>query len=561
MARNLAPPRRYPLLITAVAGLLMIAMAVAWNDHLRADGSTLAGNVYLADVDTSTLEVGEARAVVVDRARRILETPITVVTGSEDVVFSAQDLGFTYDVELAVAKLSGARHHGGFLEVAWSWMTTSLDEITVEDPIGFNPEIAGSALAEVPEMIIEPVVEPVVRFQGNGLLAVEPGNAGKRVDVTDLISRIGRLDVTVGAQSIEAGHIIDQPRVTDFAARSIAESLNAVTEGGAEFLAGSKHATLTTTQIRRHLSASVSNGLLRPQFDVEGLEAAIAKAFGQPVGRFTPPALDMLDGTPVVIAPGTPAPVCCDIGSVRDAADRIIAGGVGPWWLRARPNHDPEMEAWADGSLIVDQVSEFTTPHACCESRVKNIQLIADLVRGAYLIPGETFSLNDYVGERTREAGFVPAGAIRYGRLTDEVGGGVSQFATTIFNAAYFAGLQFDEYQSHSIYFSRYPFGREATISTPRPDLVFTNTTPYPVMIWTTYDDRSITVSMYSTRGVEVVELGQRISRRNQCTHVETDRQRVYPDGRVEVDTVEANYRPAEGIDCNGNVIPRPAGT
>jgi hypothetical protein len=87
-----------------------------------------------------------------------------------------------------------------------------------------------------------------------------------------------------------------------------------------------------------------------------------------------------------------------------------------------------------------------------------------------------------------------------------------------------------------------------------------TNTTEYPILVWTSYTDDSITVSMYSTAHILVEEIDQRTSRRGACTHVETDRQRTYPDGRVVVDTFLADYRPAEGIDCNGNPIPRPPG-
>jgi vancomycin resistance protein YoaR len=118
--------------------------------------------------------------------------------------------------------------------------------------------------------------------------------------------------------------------------------------------------------------------------------------------------------------------------------------------------------------------------------------------------------------------------------------------------------MDFDEYRSHTLYFSRYPYGREATISSPAPDLVMTNTTDHPILIWTSYTDQSITVSMYSTKHVKIAELDQRTSRRGACTHVETDRQRTYPDGRAVVDTFIADYRPAEGIDCNGNQIPPP---
>jgi vancomycin resistance protein YoaR len=142
--------------------------------------------------------------------------------------------------------------------------------------------------------------------------------------------------------------------------------------------------------------------------------------------------------------------------------------------------------------------------------------------------------------------------------MTDEVGGGVSQFTTTMFNAAFYGGLDLDEYQSHSVYFSRYPYGREATLSVPGPDLVVTNSTPYPVLIWPTYDSNSITVSLYSTKNVEVEEIDHRVSSRRLCRHSEIDRQRTFSDGHVVVDTIEANYRPGDGLDCDGKSLPEP---
>jgi vancomycin resistance protein YoaR len=98
----------------------------------------------------------------------------------------------------------------------------------------------------------------------------------------------------------------------------------------------------------------------------------------------------------------------------------------------------------------------------------------------------------------------------------------------------------------------------EATISNPAPDLIIRNSTPYPVLIDTSYTDTSISVSMFSTKHSAVEELDQRVSQRGACTHVETDRQRTYPDGQVVIDTFVADYRPAEGVDCAGNRIPRP---
>src|SRR5690606_41832737 len=95
----------------------------------------------------------------------------------------------------------------------------------------------------------------------------------------------------------------------------------------------------------------------------------------------------------------------------------------------------------AEAVGVREPVATFTTNSAGGQRRVQNIHRFADLIRGAVILPGETFSANAHVGERTREKGFVEAGAIYAGVYVEDVGGGVSQFATTLFNAAFFAGL------------------------------------------------------------------------------------------------------------------------
>jgi vancomycin resistance protein YoaR len=149
---------------------------------------------------------------------------------------------------------------------------------------------------------------------------------------------------------------------------------------------------------------------------------------------------------------------------------------------------------------IEDQLSTFTTEHASGEPRVQNIHLAADLLDGALVLPDKMFSLNERVGPRTKERGFVSAPVIYEGEFTEDVGGGTSQLATTTFNAAFFAGYPFVEYQPHSFYIDRYPMGREATVSYPAPDLKFRNDTAHSFVIATSYTDSSITVSIYGTR-------------------------------------------------------------
>ena len=144
----------------------------------------------------------------------------------------------------------------------------------------------------------------------------------------------------------------------------------------------------------------------------------------------------------------------------------------------------------------------FTTSYTCCEPRVTNIQRMAETVDGTVIGPGEQFSLNGVAGERTKENGYKPAPTIGEGNeLIDTVGGGVSQYSTTSYNAAYFAGLQIDSHTPHSFYISRYPPGRESTLNFGSIDLLWTNDTKAPVVIRSSASDTSVTVSIYGGNG------------------------------------------------------------
>ncbi len=192
----------------------------------------------------------------------------------------------------------------------------------------------------------------------------------------------------------------------------------------------------------------------------------------------------------------------------------------------------------------------FTTSYSCCEPRVTNIQRIAATVDGTTIAPGEQFSLNGVAGERTRDNGYKPAPTIgENNELIDTVGGGVSQFSTTIYNAAYFAGLQIDAHTPHSFYISRYPPGREATLNFGSIDLLWTNDTEAPVVVRASASDTSVTVSIFGGNG------GRRVRAATQSRtdnggggfDITVDRVIVYGDGTRKREPYTTSYgTPAE---------------
>lgn len=157
----------------------------------------------------------------------------------------------------------------------------------------------------------------------------------------------------------------------------------------------------------------------------------------------------------------------------------------------------------AQKATFDDVMGTFTTGGFTAASGT-NIRRVAEQVNGAIVLPGETFSLNGYTGPRGSAQGYVESGIILDGHADKAVGGGISQFATTLYNASYFAGMDDVAHTPHSYYISRYPAGREATVYEGAIDLQFKNPFDTPVMITATAGADSVTVELRGVRHVTV---------------------------------------------------------
>ncbi len=148
-------------------------------------------------------------------------------------------------------------------------------------------------------------------------------------------------------------------------------------------------------------------------------------------------------------------------------------------------------------------ISSFTTGGFAADSG-QNIRRVAEQVDGTVVEPGQTFSLNGSTSPRNAANGYVEAGIIEDGRPKRGIGGGVSQFATTLYNASYFAGMTDVEHQEHSYYISRYPAGREATVFEGAIDLRFRNNGRAPVLIQTVWSPSDVTVRFLGSKQYDV---------------------------------------------------------
>ena len=154
------------------------------------------------------------------------------------------------------------------------------------------------------------------------------------------------------------------------------------------------------------------------------------------------------------------------------------------------------------GDLPTERVARFTTFYDCCQPRVTNIRTIAAEIDGAVVQPGETFSIDAITGPRTSAGGYVPAPYLINGQgACCAVGGGVSQFGTTIHNAVFWGGFDVVTFRPHSGWISRYPLGIEHTLVYQAIDFKFTNDTVTPVTIRTSSTSTSVTVELWGNQG------------------------------------------------------------
>ncbi len=585
------------LLILAVGGNL-----AAYGIDTRVHNGQVLRNVTLSFDDGTTPDIAigglsedDLRQLLEDLAaqhgQRTVEWSLPT-DPSRTVTTTMSELNLGIDVDATVANAMAAGRSGNLGSRVEQWLDAFSDphRVSVSYFAETNPN--SPALADVEDIIVSEPTDPKIEFADtSGAIIFTPGQDGSIICASDIVSQvIAAADPK--AQKINVGEIPATTVPTRFSNQALTASISELNRKTARGLTvtsktppsvsqPSVSRQFTSAEIRRWLeidlelrptrlpelscanlseynsnqSAEIKIALADPQ----AVHAAFEERYSDDIvpGNFG--VITVLNDTPVAPFP-EPGYRCCDEFDT-DGVLHTIFSDQDDASLEVPFRQDPELlpDFAQDGEIKV-KVGEFTTMHQPNEPRVTNIQRFADLVRGAIIEPGELFSLNDHVGERTEEKGFVEAGVIYRGIFQTDVGGGVSQFATTFFNAAFFAGLDFREYMSHSLYISRYPYGREATISWPYVDLVVENTTPYPILIWTSYTDTSITVTMYSTKSLEAEQTDQIEVEEGVCIRVYTERTRTYLDGRqAPPDRVTALYRPEEGITCTGEpFVPAP---
>ncbi len=541
--------RRCLYALVALVGIAIIVVG-AWAIDLRSHDGRVMRGVTLAARPVSRLTSAELERVVAEVARELPTQTVRVRAPGGGFTTDAQALGVRVSEPATVRAALSVGRTGALPGRISTWIRSLWGEHRAPVKISVDSSDVYATVAAKDPGPRTPPTEPSIEFKKGTLTAVE-GKPGKGIDARNVIDNLPRaaIDGRTMVVEVERGDVA--PRFSMKTAERLAAELQTQVAEPLPVRAGNESTSVPVATLRSWLGSRADENGLRPTVDgkaaLADLEKLLAKA-GEPAveTRFS------VEGDAVSIIAGANGTKCCAEGAVALVERALFDDDDAPPPPLPLTEREPELTVDEAQKLgITAPIASFTTKHPGRQPRVANIHRISDLLRGKVIPPGKSLSVNDIVGRRTAAKGFVSAPVIEDGKFSESIGGGISQFATTLFNAAFEAGLDFGEYQSHSIYISRYPYGREATLSYPAPDLELENKSPFGVLLWPTYTDTSITVTIYSTKFADVRQTGQSVSRRGACKRVTTERTRTWlADGRTEVDKVFATYRPGEGINC-----------
>ena len=473
------------LLVAIVAAI--VGLAYAGSPQRLAEGVTIAG------IDVGGMTVQEARAFLEERSRRLEDEPVTFTSGARQWEIRPRTLGvepnWAAAVEAARRQGDGLGPIQGFRRLESRFFGADLNPPTqaYDAALSYQISLLAKEIDRAPR-------DASIRLRGLTPVIV-PARTGRKLDPQAAETVLVRALASFDRPPVGLPVTVTPPKVSAAALQPVLARAKLALSEPVRLVHGT-----TAFRVPRWRLATL---LDLPENGARELKIGGAAATGYfaklstTVGHEPVDATFAVSGDTVTVVPDRPG-VGVDVprtaSALLDAAlsrTNRQAGIV----VSETPAERSAAEAEAMG--ITERMATYTTAYAGSSDRIRNLQLAVAALDGALIPPGGEFSFNERVGERTIERGYRAAPVIIAGEYEDDVGGGVSQVATTVFNVAWEAGLKITERNPHALYISRYQLGRDATVNYPDLDLRFVNDTKNWILMKGAYGGSGIAVSLY----------------------------------------------------------------
>lgn len=467
--------------VAAVVGVLVVLAGVTYVGGYLAAGDTVPRRASVAGVDIGGMEPSGAARMLQQRLDPALAEPVVLrISDEESVELVPAEAGVGIDYARSVERTGTGRSWNP--AHIWRVLTGGGETAPVME---VDQPAMDEATSRVAEEAQRDAKNAEVSFTEDHQTSIEEGHTARTVEpaevqqaLLDAVPTEDEVAVPTHESDPDITTAEAEEFVTDFADPAVSAPITLQVEGGKSF-------EVTEEMVAESMGIEAKEGKLVGALDQKKLARAARTAMKELPGyKASEDATWELSGGKPTIVPSTTGRGVAPEQLLEQVSENLTKEGeerTGTVEIVDVPADFTTEDA--EKADVAGVIGEFTTEFPHAEYRNTNLGQVASRINGHVLLPGETFSMNDVVGQRTRENGFAPGWVIQGGREVEEVGGGVSQGATTIFNAAFAAGLEDVEHHPHTLYYDRYPAGREATVYYGSLDLRFKNDTDHAVVI------------------------------------------------------------------------------
>lgn len=404
---------------------------------LNRDNETIFSGISVQGIDVSNLTIDEAKKKVSSIIGNHISEEISLQHNDFQTVILPEQFGVSFDVDSAVEQAYSIGKSDSLIKNNYTILSLLLKNYNISPSINYDEDLLNSLIDSINAQLPDRVV-----------------NSGYSIDGTNLIITSGKDGILISSSDLKD---------------EILSFLNDIS---------SKNETI---------NIPVNNVGAEPI----NLDAIYKDIFKLPVDA-------SYTTNPYVVYPSSNG---LDFAISMEEAKAIISNQQDEYTIPLKITYPNVTTNQIGNEPFPDLLSQFSTSFTSSGyNRSNNIILSSAKLNGLVLMPGEEFSYNQAVGQRTRAAGFREAGAYSNGKVVQEVGGGICQVSSTLYNAVLYANLEIVERTNHYFNPGYVKAGLDATVSWGGPDFRFRNNRNYPIRIVTDTSGKKLKVYIYGLK-------------------------------------------------------------
>ena len=406
--------------ISILVFIILLSIAFFIFTFLNSKNENIISGISIKGIDVSNLSVEEAKETLQNYINENLPENITLVHNDYETSIPLSALNVNFDIDSAVNQAYAIGKSGNIFENSFIALKTKIDPIDIELSATLDEEQLRTALNDISSKLPDTVIESGYYIEGNDLI-VTKGSEGNVVNVDQMCTYIksGISNLTLKNRTLDIATVSKQPSAID-------------------------------------------------------IEKIYNEIYKQPVDAY-------YTQDPFAVYPSENG---LDFAISLDEAKNMLLEEKDEYVIPLQTLYPNVTTNMIGTEAFPDMLSTYSTRYSTSDrDRTTNLQLAASKINGTVLMPGETFSYNQVVGERTIAAGYKEAPIYVSGEVVDGLGGGICQITSTLYNAVLYANLEIVERSNHQFVPSYVKASRDATVVYGSIDFKFKNNRDYPIKL------------------------------------------------------------------------------